>query len=679
MIQDQNTAAGGLQSLAYVAKALDSAIDLTALQHKLGNGDTHLSFLTLCRCAGWAGLKAKPVALKVAQLQTTPLPAIVSIENRYCVLVEVGTNEVALHCPIKQETLTYSLDAFSAVWDGRVLLVVQAQLASETTRFGFSWFFPALKKHLGQIRKVLLLSVFVQAIALFIPLLFENIIDKVLVSRSLSSLEVLGLALLALAVFEPLFGYMRSWLFSNLACRLNSELSARLFSHLLSLPLSFFDQRQTGQITARVKEMEQIRQFLSGSALTMVLDLAFVLVFMAVLFCYAPVLTWIVLASLVLYFLYWLAIGPHLRRRVTREYEEAANNTAFLTESITGIETLKTNALEKGFEKQWQASLAAQLKAGFKARVASIWAQQGIGLIQKLTSALTLWWGVNLVMEAKLTPGELVAFNMLAGQVTQPILRLAQVWQDFQHTLISLRRVGEILSHPQEAGAQGLASTPEVKGEIVFNQVRFKYDEDSPEVLKNLNLTIKPGEFVGITGRSGCGKSTLTKLLQRLYSPTSGQVLIDGMDLAIADPLVLRQSMSVVLQESCLFSGSVEDNIRQGAPLATREEVKRAAVLCGADEFICELPQGYQSQVGEGGSLLSGGQRQRIALARALITNPSILILDEATSALDYESEAAIVSRLPEIVKGRTVISIAHRLQSLAGCHKLIRIENGSC
>ncbi|WP_133152705.1 ABC transporter transmembrane domain-containing protein, partial [Vibrio sp. 10N.261.52.A1] len=328
-----------------------------------------------------------------------------------------------------------------------------------------------------------------------------------------------------------------------------------------------------------------------------------------------PILTWVVLGSLVLYFLFWMTIGPSLRSKVKKEYEATANNTAFLTESITGIETIKTNSLERGFEKNWQDYLATQLKAGFRARVTSIWAQQGIGLIQKLTSALTLWWGVKLVMAGDLSPGELVAFNMLAGQVTQPILRLAQVWQDFQHTLISLQRVGDILDEPQEAGAEGLASIPEMKGEVSFNNVRFRYDSDSPEVLNNLSLTIKAGEFVGITGRSGSGKSTLTKLLQRLYSPTAGQVLVDGMDLAIADPVELRRSMSVVLQDSCLFSGTVLENIRQCAPNATDEQVKHAASLAGASQFIESLPEGYNTQVGEGGSRLSGGQKQRIALA----------------------------------------------------------------
>lgn len=670
----------GLLCLSYVAKHFNQPIEINHLEHKLGDAVCELDSIHLQRCAKWIGLKAKEVNYSLDELISTPVPAIVHLATGYKVLVSSTDTHVTLYCPIESSTHTYPFETFSQQWQGVLFLFAETELKSEDVSFGFSWFLPTLKKHAAQLKKVVLFSLLIQLIALVTPLLFANVIDRVLVSRSLTSLHVLGLALFALAVFEPIYSHMRSWLYANLASKINSELSARLYSHLVALPMSYFNHRQTGQITARVREMDQIRQFLSGSALTMLLDLLFVGVFIAVLFVYAPLLTWIVLGSLVLYFLFWLVIGPTLRSRVKKEYEATANNTAFLTESITGIETIKTNALESGFEKNWQGHLATQLKAGFRARVTSIWAQQGIGLIQKLTSALTLWWGVKLVMTGDLSPGELVAFNMLAGQVTQPILRLAQVWQDFQHTLISLQRVGDILDEPQEVGAEGLASIPEMKGEVTFSNVRFRYNSDSPEVLNNLSLTIKAGEFVGITGRSGSGKSTLTKLLQRLYSPTSGQVLVDGMDLAIADPVELRRSMSVVLQESCLFSGTVLENIRQCAPNATDEQVKHAASLAGATQFIESLPEGYNTQVGESGNRLSGGQKQRIALARALITNPRILILDEATSALDYESEAEIVSRLPLISKGRTVISIAHRLSTLAHCDRVVHLTHeGFC
>ncbi len=667
----------GLNALVYAAQRLDKVADKRSLKHRIGHADPMIDKVTLCRCANWLGLKAQYLTMPAERLAHLPCPAILRVQEGCLVLLQVRGDQALLFCAQTQKSLQLSLDELVSRYTGHVILLAEQRTTVQALKFGFQWFIPSIKKHAEHIRRVILISVLIQLIALVTPILFEKVIDKVLVTRSLSSLHVLGIALLSLALFEPLYNFMRGWLFTNLASKVNSELSARLYDHLIRLPLSYFNQRQTGQITARMREMDQIRQFLSGSALTLILDLVFVSIFIAVLLTYAPTLTAVILGSLVLYFLFWLAIGPSLRHRVTKEYEEMADNTAFLTESITGIETIKTHAVEPRFAKHWQQKLAHQLKAGFHARLVAIWAEQGIGLIQKLTSAFVLWLGVKLVMSGDLTAGELVAFNMLSSQVTQPILRLAQIWQDFQHTLISLKRVGDILDEPKEAGSAGLASMPKLQGAVEFHQVRFKYNADSAEVISQLNLKIKAGEFIGITGHSGSGKSTLTKLLQRLYHPSSGEVLVDGMDLAIADPVELRRNMSVVLQESCLFSGSVADNIRQCLPLATDEAVQHAAQLAGAHEFIMAMPEGYQAQVGENGSRLSGGQRQRIALARALITDPKILILDEATSALDYESEAAILEHLPDIVQNRTVISIAHRLNTIRTCDRIIVMDRG--
>lgn len=674
--QHQSAVDPAILALQLAACHFDKSVSVRSLQHKLGLKEKGADELDICRTALLIGLKARIETIAVERLENLPMPALTQVNGLYCVMLASRGDSVKLQHPVTKQLLNLTKAEWAEVSDHKVILLAEKK-AEKEVEFGFSWFIPSILKHIKQAKSVLLISLFIQLIALVTPLLFENVIDKVLVSRSLSSLQVLAIAMMALALFEPVFSYMRSWLFSNLAGKLTSELNSRLYRHLLALPISFFNQRQTGQITARVREMEKIRQFLSGSALSMLLDLLFIFVFIAVLFAYAPKLTWLVLGSLLLYFLFWLCIGPALRTRVNTHFECSADNSAFLNQAITGVETIKTSAVEPGFIKEWQLNLAVQLKAGFKARVISIWAQQGISLIQKVTAALLLWWGVKLVLSGDLTAGELVAFNMLAGQVTQPILRLAQVWQDFQHTLISLSRIGDILSEKTEAGAEGLASTPEVKGAIIFKQVRFRYQSDAPEVISNLSFEIKAGEFIGITGSSGSGKSTVTKLLQRLYSPNSGEVYIDGLDLAIADPVELRRSMSVVLQESHLFSGSVSDNIRQCIPQASDEKVIKAAKLAGAHDFIEQLPQGYDTQIGERGGSLSGGQKQRLALARALITEPKILVLDEATSALDYESEAAIISRLPEITKGRTVISIAHRLNTIRHCDRILVIEKG--
>ncbi|MEZ9127005.1 type I secretion system permease/ATPase [Vibrio splendidus] len=678
-----------LMALVWAAQQLNVKGDTDQLLHQLGYQNDKISNMDLCRSAMRLGLKAQIITPNFSHLLNMPKPALIqtkkgwwvlesikeqssgSKKERLCTLVETMYDGQQ----VQQHNIT--LRELEAIWCGVALLLAEQEVEISNKSFGFGWFFPSIKKHFHQFKWILLVSLMMQLIALVSPMIFSNVIDRVLVSRNVSSLQVLGFALMTLAVFEPIYGYVRSWLFANVASKINSELSARLYQHLTALPLTYFERRKTGEIIARIREMAHIREFLTGSALMLVLDLVFIVLFIAVMFAYAESLTWICIASLAFYFFYWLAIGPVFRARVLHEYELNADNTAFLSSSITGIETIKTTATEIRFGHRWQRGLAAQIRASFKAKCIGLVAGQGISLIQKVTAALILWCGVNLVIDNSLTVGELVAFNMLSGHVTQPILRLAQVWQDFQHTMISLLRVGDILDEPQEQSSGGLASIPDIEGGVSFHNVRFRYEKDSPEILQNLSLNVEPGEFIGMTGASGSGKSTITKLLQGMYAPQHGEVTVGGLDITISDPVELRRNMSIVLQESMLFFGTIDENIRLCCPWASKEQVIRCASLAGAHSFITQLPNGYDTQVGERGSLLSGGERQRIALARALLNNPKILILDEATSALDYESESAIMENLDEICRGRTVISIAHRLNTLRNADRILVLDKG--
>ncbi|PQJ84996.1 type I secretion system permease/ATPase [Aliivibrio sifiae] len=667
----------GIEAVVYAGNHFHKKSTSTQLKHALGVNHANLSDMEIREAAEHIGLKSQVTKVQVSDLNTLPLPLLIEIDSGWKVLTKTTDGSSFLYDPATQSEQPKEVSSNNHLSTYKVILVVDERLSYKEVKFGLSWFTPSIWRQKSQIRDVFFYAIALQIFALVSPILFENVIDKVLVGRSLSSLHVLAIAMLALAIAEPAYSYLRNTVFGHLASQVNAELSGRLYRHLVGLPLTYFKQRQTGQIIARVREMAQIRQFLTGSTLMLLLDLIFVTVFIAVMFHYASPLTWLVIGSLVIYFLFWLIAGPLIRKKVESEYESDANATTFLTEAVTGIETIKTTATEHRFLHQWQRILSQQLNRSFEAKKTGLIAGQSIALIQKITAALLLWWGVTAVLNGELTPGQLVAFNMLAGHVTQPVLRLAQVWQDFQHTLIALKRVGDILDEPKENSKQGLASVPELDGGIEFSNIRFRYHEDTPEVLTNLSLKIKPGQFIGITGPSGSGKSTLTRLLQRLYVPQHGQVLVDGMDLAIADPTSLRRNMSVVLQESILFSGSVADNIRLSKPQASDEDVRYAAQLAGALEFIKELPHGFNQPVGEKGASLSGGQRQRIALTRALLVNPKILLLDEATSALDYHSEAAIMSNMEEICRDRTVISIAHRLNTIRHADNIIVLDKG--
>ncbi|MDE1231283.1 type I secretion system permease/ATPase [Vibrio aestuarianus] len=667
----------GIEAIVYAGNHFHKKSTCTQLKHVLGVNHSNLSDMQIREAADYIGLKSQVAKIQATELNTLPLPLLIEIDNHWKVITQATDGSCFLYDPTTQSEQRRELHSDNHLLNYKVILVADERLSSKEVKFGLSWFAPSILRQKSQMRDVFFYAIALQIFALVSPMLFENVIDKVLVGRSLSSLHVLAMAMLALALAEPAYSYLRNTVFGHLASQVNAELSGRLYRHLVGLPLTYFKQRQTGQIIARVREMAQIRQFLTGSTLMLLLDLIFVTVFIAVMFHYANTLTWLVIGSLVIYFLLWLIAGPLIRKKVESEYESDADATTFLTEAVTGIETIKTTATEHRFLHQWQRILSQQLNRSFDAQKSGLIAGQGIALVQKLTAALLLWWGVNEVLNGELTPGQLVAFNMLAGHVTQPVLRLAQIWQDFQHTLIALRRVGDILDEPRENSKQGLASVPELNGGIEFSNIRFRYHEDAPEVLANLSLEIKSGQFIGITGPSGSGKSTLTRLLQRLYIPQHGQVLVDGMDLAIADPVSLRRNMSVVLQESILFSGSVAENISLSKPQASDDEIRHAAQLAGALEFIEGLPHGFNQPVGEKGSALSGGQRQRIALARALLVNPRILLLDEATSALDYNSEAAIMSNMEEICRGRTVISIAHRLNTIRHADNILVLDKG--
>lgn len=640
----------------------------------IGVDASQLTALDLCKAAKEAGLHAKWYTN--IDLLTLPSSILICLDGQWSVIEKIEPNGSWFRYDLATQQL-YQEPLPNITDDIPIVLLAEKDIQVSDVKFGMHWFLPSILRHIGQFRDILVVSFVLQLIALVSPALFQNIIDRVLVSRGLSSLHVLAIAMLALTIAEPTYSYLRSKIFTNLSSKINSELSAKLYRHLVTLPLNYFLQRQTGQVAARAGEIDHIRQFLTGSALMLVLDIVFIFIFIAVMFNYATILAWLVIVSLILYALFWLTIGPIIRYRVTKSYEASVRATAYLTEAITGIEVIKTTATQVDFLKRWQQVLAGQLRGSFSAKKVSITAGQGISFIQKLTTACLLWLGVKTVLKGELTVGGLVAFNMLASHVTQPILRLAQVWQDFQHTLITLRRIGDILDTESESGSKGVASLPTVEGNITFQYVGFRYQDDTPEVLSNLSFTIEAGTFIGITGPSGSGKSTLTKLLQRLYRPQKGIILVDGMDIAIADPHALRRSMGVVLQDNMLFAGSILENITLCAPQATQEQIIQVAKLAGADGFINSLPQGYQTYIGERGSGLSGGQRQRIALARALLGNPKILILDEATAALDYESEAAIMANMEAICCNRTVISIAHRLNTIKHAHCILVLDQG--
>jgi len=673
-----NAADQGLAALVALLRFHGIGADPEQIRHRFGSKP--IGVPEMLRCAKELGVKARAVTTRWERLANTPLPAIAGLKDgRFLILGKAADDKALVQSPVSPRPSMMSRDEFEAAWDGRLVLMTRrAGLSDLGRRFDVTWFLGAIHKYRHLLGEVLVASFFLQLFALVSPLFFQVVIDKVLVHRTLSTLDVLVIGLIAIGIFEAILGGLRTYLFAHSTNRIDVELGARLFRHLVALPIAYFQARRTGDSVARVRELENIRQFLTSSALTLVIDLFFCFVFLAVMFYYAPILTWIVLGAFPFYIAISAGATPFFRRRLDEKFRRGAENQAFLVESVNGIETLKAMAVEPQMQRRWEEQLAGYVSASFRVVSLGNTASQAVQLVSKLVTALTLYFGAMLVIDGSLSVGELVAFNMLAGRVTMPVLRLAQMWQDFHQARLSVARLGDILNTaPEPSFNPARAALPAIRGDVAFEHVTFRYRIDAAEVLQDVTFTVPAGQIVGIVGTSGSGKSTLAKLIQRLYIPESGRVFVDGVDLAMVDIAWLRRQVGVVLQDNVLFNRSVRDNIALADPAMPIERVIAAAQLAGAHEFILEMPEAYDTIIGERGCSLSGGQRQRVAIARALVMDPRILIFDEATSALDYASERVIQANMQQIAHGRTVFIIAHRLSTVRHTHRILTIERG--
>lgn len=676
------TLSTGLICLCVVAAHHQRSADPLQLARVLGfDPEESLRGDQLLLAAKELGLKAKTVACNWSQLERAVLPAIAELSTGEHIVVLRRDPDSALLVgdPRKGRPERLSRQAFEAVWSGRLTYVrTRLTLQNPNRPFDLLWFVPAVWKYRRILGEILAAAFVIQLFGLATPLFTQVVIDKVLMHKSLSTLHVLAAGMLIMIVFEAILSVLKTHLMAHTSNRIDVALGARLFKHLLHIPLRYFETRRVGDTVARVRELENIRQFITGSSINVILDLVFTVLFVAVMFLYSGVLTCVVLACIPLFVILSVVMRSLMRRRLEDKFDRGAENQSYLVEAVTGVQTVKAMALEPVFYRRWEEQLARYVTASFRTSHLS-----GVGsalgqIIQKLSTLSVLWVGAYLVMQQRLTVGQLIAFQMLSGRVISPVLRVVQLWQDFQQVGLSVSRLGDLINTRAEPAMNpAKMSLPAINGAVRLEAVRFRYQLDGPEILRNFSFDISPGTTVGVVGRSGSGKSTLAKLLQRLYLPESGRILIDGVDIQQADPLWLRRQIGVVLQESFLFSGTIRDNIAIQAPGAPMSQVVEAAKLAGAHEFILELPEAYDTQVGERGTALSGGQRQRIAIARALMSNPRILILDEATSSLDYESERIIQDNLGRICKGRTVFIIAHRLSTLRQASTILVLDRG--
>ncbi|NHB93937.1 peptidase domain-containing ABC transporter [Photorhabdus cinerea] len=600
-----------------------------------------------------------------------PLPAILFDNNGLPFVLAKSDKESSLIQKVNKETPEiWPAKKLTEEWNGKWIKIKQKQ-----SKFDISWFIPeflAQKKNLGEI---LLFSFVLQVLALISPLVIQVVMDKVLIHRALSTLDVLIFGLIIAGIIEVMLRGLREYQYAHTANRIDIKLGLKLVRHLFGLPLLFFKSRQVGAIVTRVRELDTVREFLTGSMFTLSVDVLFMFVFIYVMSLLSSTLTWVFIATIPFYAILAWWLTPRMEKAVEEQFTHAAINTSFLTETVSGSETLKSLAVEPRFVRRWDSQTEKMINTSYAVQQLGNRSNHIVMLLQKVTNAAILWLGASEVLSLQMTIGQLIAFNMMVNHTSQPLARLVELWGQFIRTRVAVDKLGDMLNLPteQQSGQQHIT----LQGAVSFNNVVFRYQPDIPPTIKGFNLDIRAGETIGIVGTSGSGKSTLARLLLRLYSPETGAITLDGIPLQNIGIETLRQQVGVVLQENFLFNKTVYENIAQSKPDSSLESVIKVAKLAGAHEFILRLPMGYDTIIAEGGQSLSGGQRQRLAIARTILAGPKILILDEATSALDDESQSLIQSNMAEIAQGRTVITIAHRLSTVRNCDRIIVLNQG--
>jgi len=670
-----------LTALEIAGKLNRIPIDSRSIVKEYALSENEPSIEELTRIAKHQGFRSSIKKLSIEKIvKNYPLPAIVlKKDGSYMSIIQVNEEkqELLVFDTSSKEPYVMNYIDCENISSGKTI-VLRHKMLSQQVKFGFAWFYAQMLNYKKIIGEVLLASLILQLFGLVTPLFTQVILDKVLVHRSMTTLDVLAIAFVAVALFDFIINLVRNYIFVHTTSKIDAKLGAKLFYHLLALPIAYFEKRKVGNIIARVRELDTIREFIANKSISVILDVLFSGVFVAVMLMYSVKLTMLVVAFVSVIGILYFFITPQLRKRLEEKFQMGAQSNAYLVESVTGVQTVKSLALEGSMQRKWEDYLAKYINSSFHLSNLSNVLGGLSGMLQKLMTISMLYVGVTLVLEGKLSVGQLIAFQMFANQFSGPVLRLVNLWNEFQQTLLSVDRIGDILNTPTEQKNDKAITLPRIEGSVKFDNIGFSYTPEMPNVLNGISAEFKAGQSVGLVGRSGSGKSTITKLIQRLYVPNSGTIYIDSVDIRHMNPKWLRNNIGVVLQENFLFSGTIKDNISLSRPDAPIEDIIHVSKMAGAHEFISELPEGYDSQVGERGGSLSGGQKQRIAIARALIINPRILIFDEATSALDYESEKIIQNNMDTIKNGRTMFIVAHRLTTVKHCDVILVMDKGN-
>ena len=674
-----------LQCLTAIAQHHGVQVNPERLIHDYALGAEEPSSAMLLRMASSIGLKAKAKHLSLDSLfgQKGVFPLIARLKGGGSVIV-VGVapegDKLAVLDPLADLGAIDMIDraTFGAHWSGEAVFLKRIHATGDTRQpFGLRWFLPEILQQKKVFRDIAIAALAMHLLALASPVFFQLVLDKVLVHHSISTLWVLAVGISIALVFEAIFGYMRQLLTLWGSNKIDMRLSRRAFGHLLSLPIDFFETTSAGVIVRHMQQLERIRQFLTGRMFFTALDATALFIFLPILFSYSVKLALVVLVFTCLIAGIVAVLVPTFQRRLNKLYAAEGARQALLVETIHGMRTVKALAIEPMQRRGWDQRTALSMNMQLSVGQISITGNAITDFLGKLLPVVIIVLGAQDVFDQTMSVGALIAFQMLSSRVTSPLIAIVGLVNEYQETALSVRMLGEVMNRTSEGrgGAGGLR--PELRGNITFDNVVFRYPGATNNALDRATFGIREGSVVGIVGRSGSGKTTITKVIHGLYNIQEGIVRFDGVDAREIDLAHLRRQVGVVLQENFLFHGSVRDNICATVPEATFEEIVEAAQAAGADEFIERLPQGYDTILEENASNLSGGQKQRLSIARALVAKPSILVLDEAASALDPESEAIFIRNLSRIAVGRTVIMVSHRLSTLVNADTILVMQRG--
>ena len=642
--------------------------------------DDNMSWEELQRLAKIHKYNSEFIKPAAEELREVSVPSMTRLKNgAWIVLGTISDEAVFFLDAERNKPFAVPMTQFLQIWGGEIL-TFKPVLTWENVRrkYNLDWFYSVILHYKRLFGEVLLASLFLQCMGVALPLFTQVVVDKVISNDGMSTLTVLGIAMAIFAVVQSILNGVRTYIMNHTSTKLDAILGTRLFRHLISLPAPYYEHRRVGDTLMRIGALGGVRNFLTGTTLTTMLDAVFSVVFVAVMFYYSVKLTLISLIVVPLFLAQTFLAMPVYQRKIEEVWRTGAARQAFLIEAVTGMQTVKALAVEPQFMKRWEKLICRFVQANFDTASFSLLINGGNSAIRTVANLVILWVGGYMVMNGEFTLGQLIAYQMISAQAINPLVQILTLWPSAQQTFLSLERLGDILNSKREPVLE--ASPPGlyvIKGDIEVKDVTFRYRLDLPPAVKNVSFSIKAGEKIGVVGRSGSGKSTLTSLIQKIYFPESGSIKVDGTDLREADYPWLRRQLGVVMQDNYLFDGSIRENISAGKPTASMGEVMHAAEIAGAHEFILELDEGYDTRVGERGAGLSGGQRQRIAIARALLTDPRILIFDEATSALDYEAERIVMKNIHKIAADRTMIIVAHRLTTVEHCDRIIVMDHG--